>query len=272
MSKNNKLYKDKIWLKEKYWNNEMSIYDMSLLSNCSTTTIIGWMDKFGISRRSSGDGYKVKFWKNHQKKLSTCAECGKSVSRYAVRCVSCSNKNNIKTRKKRGRVAFYYCEDCDNEVTNKRCKRCWSCECIYRGTLEGRKANSDRQTIESRLQKAKAVKRAHIRGDFDGANINPSKPEIDITTFLKSLNIKHLTQYRPNSLSTKFDFYFPECNVLLEFQGDYWHNLPGAKERDKLKAASAISLGYDVRELWEKDYNNWGILVSLKNRIPELKL
>lgn len=46
-----KLYKDKDWLQQKYWDEELSTYEMAEIAECSAVTIYNWMKKIDIKRR-----------------------------------------------------------------------------------------------------------------------------------------------------------------------------------------------------------------------------
>jgi len=53
----NKPYRDKEWLREKYYGENMTLREMADLADCGQTTIITWMDKHNIERRDFG-GYE----------------------------------------------------------------------------------------------------------------------------------------------------------------------------------------------------------------------
>lgn len=59
---------------------------------------------------------------------------------------------------------------------------------------------------------------------------SPSKFEISVGVFLDSLDIKN----EPGKKIGRYhvDFYLPDFQQVIEADGDYWHNRPGAKERD----------------------------------------
>ena len=51
------------------------------------------------------------------------------------------------------------------------------------------------------------------------------------------------------------DFYVQETNKVIEFDGDYWHNLPGSDVHDKMRDDDLKSLGYtDILHVKEHDY------------------
>ena len=57
-----------------------------------------------------------------------------------------------------------------------------------------------------------------------------TKPERMVENWLLFNNILYIKQYATGvGLS---DFWLPENNIILEVDGEYWHNKPGRKERD----------------------------------------
>lgn len=134
----------------------------------------------------------------------------------------------------------------------------------------GRGCYDDMFTEEARCKMSMARLAAHERGVYDGVCGNPSSLELGVAESLDTQRIKYTQQFRPEGMTKPFDFYFPDTNILLEIQGDYWHNLPGAWERDKVKAEEAIDLGYIVYEIWEHDLKELGILGALEHVLKEV--
>lgn len=53
-----KLYKDKNWLTEQYWNKKLSTYQMADIAGCSVPTLRDWMIKLGVPRRTRSEALK----------------------------------------------------------------------------------------------------------------------------------------------------------------------------------------------------------------------
>lgn len=49
---------------------------------------------------------------------------------------------------------------------------------------------------------------------------------------------------------------------IIELYGDYWHNLPGYKERDKRRLNAYKEFGYKTLIIWEKELRNKGKLIE----------
>ena len=54
-----KRYKDKKWLKKQYNDNELSTTQIGIMENVSKVTILYWLVKFEIERRSNSEGSKI---------------------------------------------------------------------------------------------------------------------------------------------------------------------------------------------------------------------
>ena len=49
------------------------------------------------------------------------------------------------------------------------------------------------------------------------------------------------------------DFFIPKSNIVIEADGDYWHNYPDGTERDRYKTEKLENAGYLVLRFWERD-------------------
>ena len=52
----------------------------------------------------------------------------------------------------------------------------------------------------------------------------------------------------------ELDIYYPELNIGIEYQGNYWHSLPEHIERDKRKKKLCEELGIKLIEVWDNDF------------------
>ncbi len=139
--------------------------------------------------------------------------------------------------------------------------------------MRGRKHS--KETIEKITNtKIEQLKQGLVK--FGGHKI--SKPERDIANELNSIGIEFKSQFHINGLPYTYDFHILNTNIIIEFQGDYWHANPikyksgqfikiqrvGKKlvddiwARDLLKKESANKFGYNVIQIWQNDYKNFG--------------
>lgn len=52
----------------------------------------------------------------------------------------------------------------------------------------------------------------------------------------------------------ELDVYYPESNIGIEYQGDYWHNLPEHIERDKRKRELCMERDIKLIEVWDSEF------------------
>jgi very-short-patch-repair endonuclease len=83
----------------------------------------------------------------------------------------------------------------------------------------------------------------------------PPKTEEKVMGFLKELGLEYIFQHPVDSYVA--DFFIPEFNLIIEADGDYWHNLPATKENDRLKDMAYKEHRYILLRLTENNiYNN----------------
>ncbi len=85
-----------------------------------------------------------------------------------------------------------------------------------------------------------------------GAN-NPSSLERAICQVLDTLGIAYETQVPFANGRYIADIYVPEKNLVIECNGEYWHNLPKRTNRDRKFEAYLTHSGYKILWLWERD-------------------
>jgi len=118
-----------------------------------------------------------------------------------------------------------------------------------------------------------------------------SKAEKEIADFLKENKIEFVPQYQIQGISYIYDFYIPKLNLIIEYQGDYWHANPmkynsgslikiknvgetlvdDIWKKDKKKFDLAVEKGYVVNYIWESDYKKSN-LELVKQLIKEIKI
>lgn len=120
------------------------------------------------------------------------------------------------------------------------------------------------------------AKQSHADGKIKGFPV--SNYEKTLKKILESNFLCVVPQFIINSL--KYDFYIKDKNLLIEFNGDYWHCNPEKYqpgyfhtvkqmtatqlwEQDEKKRQLAINSGYNFITIWEKDFN--------KNREREIQ-
>ena len=100
---------------------------------------------------------------------------------------------------------------------------------------------------EERIQHTRAMRLAAQKA-------NPSSLELPIAQILDALEISYKSQKSIGPYIV--DFYLPGHNLIIECDGDYWHSLPGRKEKDQKRDRWLRGHGYEVLRLNEDAIRN----------------
>lgn len=77
--------------------------------------------------------------------------------------------------------------------------------------------------------------------------------ELKVKDQLDRYGIKYVQQKPLKKAHFVVDFYLPEYKLVIECNGDYWHNLDMRKKRDKELEQYVKSKGRDILWLWEHE-------------------
>jgi hypothetical protein len=84
----------------------------------------------------------------------------------------------------------------------------------------------------------------------------PSKPQLEIYEYVKFLlpGEEVLLSDRKAIGLLELDIYVPHLKSAIEYDGDYWHSLPGARERDTRKDVRCSEAGIRLLRVKELEY------------------
>lgn len=153
-----------------------------------------------------------------------------------------------------------YTTERNEKISNAKTKWWESIDTDTRSELlkQTQKVFKDRVGVDV-YNNIKRVNGAKSKEKFDSQNniIHSSKFELEMYKFLSDNNISYIPQFNVNGWI--FDCYIPDKNLLLEFDGDFWHPLSieeckyeFQKKRihtDKFKTNIAISSGYNLQRI-----------------------
>jgi len=218
----------KQFLEMEYLKNKKSPFKIANVLKCSETTIRKSLIKFNIPRRTLSEANKL-------------SKRRKGIYR----------KVNAKTRK------TYYCiePNCNNEITYHNFKygqgRCRSCAS---------------KKMWQNPDFSKKTRQAILYSCY----IKPNKTE----KYLKKLILQVVgNDYKfVGNGELILDGLCPDfVNIngqkkIIELYGDYWHNLPEYKKRDKRRIKAYANYGYKTLIIWEHELKD---IDKVKNRILE---
>ena len=156
--------------------------------------------------------------------------------RYSVECSYCGKE----------RLVTKYClEHKKNHFCDRECLAKWNSK-----NLAGKNnPNFGNRLSEKSLQKIRDRTLKQLENHEIG--FRDTLPERIVENYLLFNNVLYVKQFR-YKLGVA-DFYLPEENIIIECDGDYWHNLPNYKKRDKKQTEWLEENGYKVVRLWESD-------------------
>ena len=124
-------------------------------------------------------------------------------------------------------------------------------------------------TEERRLELTELWEKAGVnRVKFE----NPNAIEMAVRHVLDRASVYYIPEFLISQMHV--DIYVPECRLVIECDGDYWHRRRGASATDGKRDAALHGLGYRVVRLWESDVlkNAWAaLLVGIEKQGIELK-
>lgn len=189
--------------------------------------------------------------------LPECSDCSKQLKSYgAKKCREHSIlKGSLNSMWKGGN---FKCLDCKKELGSRRSKRCYKCASQLRRGRNMPKCIKCGKILSN--YNCKLCKIHFLQKQF--INKNETSIEKKLYKELKRRGFLFEKQYLVNG---KFlvDAYIPSLNLIIEADGDYWHNLPKTKKKDKAENAYLTKCGYKLLRLSEHKINNVDFVQSL---------
>jgi len=112
-------------------------------------------------------------------------------------------------------------------------------------------------------------------------NINKSKGEKEIASFIESLGFSPILNYRAKDAHFEIDVYIPEINFGIEYHGAYWHSEEVLKTKTKTnprtyhkrKADEAEELGVDLLQVFDIEWKNKKNIIKdiIKSKLGKLE-
>lgn len=82
-----------------------------------------------------------------------------------------------------------------------------------------------------------------------------TNPEIRMSQILDTLGMEYFQQKYIWEIEHKYncDFYLPRYHMIIEVDGEYWHNYPHGTELDNVRTKELEEKGYTVIRMWSKN-------------------
>ena len=108
---------------------------------------------------------------------------------------------------------------------------------------------------EGQARRSKESKRktsiASIRSQRDKGRLFFSKPERIVRDLLDDMNIEYIHQWEHDLGFV--DFFLVDYDIIIEVDGNYWHNYPNGTPKDKETTEWLEALDYRVLRFWESN-------------------
>jgi len=231
-------------LADLYLGKKMTIYQIAKKFNCNEVTVFNRLKQ-----------YNIPIWRNELKKGQYKVE----IPNDKLRDLYIDKGLTISEIKKR----FNY----SRTTLHKRLYRYGIPVRSVSEALKGKPSNmkGKHHTLETK----KKISRATIKQLASGKmKRKDTSIELKMERELKRNNIYYQKQV-PLCNITVADFYLPEYKIIIYADGDYWHNLPEVKDRDKNQNKILEKNGYKVFRFTETEINKSAkdVLVKLQNAL-----
>ncbi|HWY35714.1 MAG TPA: DUF559 domain-containing protein, partial [Nitrosopumilaceae archaeon] len=114
---------------------------------------------------------------------------------------------------------------------------------------KGNKIMLGRKMSESAKEKISQWHIANPNKKFKDTGI-----ELKIEQELKNRNIQYEKQVSLCKIAV-VDFYLPEYRIIIQCDGNYWHNFPDGRDKDKKQDLVLTFNGFNVYRFWETEIN-----------------
>jgi len=148
----------------------------------------------------------------------------------------------------------------NTEETKRKLSEALKGRVSSRKGCKGEPLSSEAKHHLSEINKGKKISIETKRKMREARISNPNRVfkdtsiELKIEEELRLRNINYQKQV-PLCKVAIVDFYLPEYRIVIQCDGDYWHNRPGRKEKDERQDKVLTFNGFNVYRFWEHEIN-----------------
>ena len=109
-------------------------------------------------------------------------------------------------------------------------------------------------------EKAKVLKQKRSENFIQRHKENKFPPkntaiEVKLQKFLRQLGIVFVTNHYIRDINHAYpcDIFIPSKNLVIEADGNHWHNYPNGNEMDHIRTKELLANGFKVLRLWGSD-------------------
>ena len=119
-------------------------------------------------------------------------------------------------------------------------------------TLSNKAAWASMSSEEKKRRYINGLRKMQLRAQ----QTNVSSIEMKVKSQLDDIGIRYIHQLQVDGGKFILDFYIPSLKLVVECNGDYWHNLENRKRRDDELKKYVTSTGRSIIFIWEHEIND----------------
>ncbi len=158
------------------------------------------------------------------------------------------------------------CPHCSIDLKDRRNKTCKKCiDYSYRKGMKTPSRKGAKMSEEAKIKISIASRgRKHTKESKEKIRqwhiAHPNKKfkdtgiELQIEAELKKRNIQYEKQVPLCNIAV-VDFYLPEYRIIIQCDGNYWHNYPEGREKDRQQDNILKFNGFNIYRFWESEIN-----------------
>ncbi len=227
-------------IEDLYNNKRLSTHKIAKKLNTTSTSITRLMKQYDINSRSLSEAHKGKIMTEEHRRNIGKAGIGKRLIKVDLERIK-----NLYLIEKKSTPDIGKIMGLNQELVYKRLKNM------------GVKIRS-----HSESKKLKFRDKEWTNKFWKGFNVRPNKPEKILINLIKKNNLPFnytgdgKIWFSSENSSFNPDFLSKNPKHIIELFGDYFHNRPESKIRDKERLKTYKSLGYKVLIIWEHELEN----------------
>lgn len=194
-------------------------------------------------------------------------------------CQKCGKQDIVRYKGANKPTANYYCRSCVVQrpqvllKLSKATQKQWqngefrklvqkSSQNIWQDDQRRYKMSAIRRDPQNTVRLRTNAKQAGVKSIQCQAG-KVSKIQTQLYSLLDDLNIAYIKEFQLGPYL--FDCFIPSHDLLIECNGDYWHNLSKNSARDKAKATfiSEYFQQYKLHAIWEHEFKNHQKIVEV---------
>jgi very-short-patch-repair endonuclease/ribosomal protein S27AE len=117
----------------------------------------------------------------------------------------------------------------------------------------------NKMMVYKNSEKGKAASRRGGLAATQSMKTKLTKPEREVKQILDKFNFRYISQHYIAEIPHAYtcDFYVPEHNLVIEADGQHWHDYPNGSKLDHLRNNELTYYGYNIIRLWENEINEY---------------